>query len=96
MSVSPPLAVAPTLGTGTESSIPSSAASVANVTLDSPAEGILVPEPEVEVEIVQVSSTGRINGESTLGDEEAKKSLRDQLRRTLSQKPDHGGEHSIY
>lgn len=93
--MSPPHTI-PTLGTGTESSIPSSAASVVNVPLDSPAEGILVPEPEVEVEIVQGSAIGHMDGESALGDEEAKKNLREQLRRTLSQKPDHGGEYALH
>lgn len=91
ISMSPPQPAPPALGTGTESSIPSSAASVVNVPLDSPAEGILVPEPELEVEIVQGNATGRMDGESVLGDEEAKKNLREQLRRTLSQKTDHGG-----
>ncbi|KAI0702261.1 trafficking protein Mon1-domain-containing protein [Cytidiella melzeri] len=86
ISVSPPHIQVPALGTGTESSIPSSAASVANIALDSPAEGILVPEPEVEVEVVQGNATGRMDEDGTVGDEDAKKNLREQLRRTLTKK----------
>ena len=92
--MSPPQPALPLMGTGAESSIPSSATSIANIPLDSPAEGILVPEPDVEVEIIQGNATGRINNDGSLGDEEAKKNLREQLRRTLSQKADHGGEES--
>lgn len=65
----------------------SSAVSVANIALEAQPEGILVPEPEVEVEIVQGNAVGHVDGVAgAVGDEEAKKSLRDQLRRTLSQK----------
>ncbi|KAI0345876.1 hypothetical protein BDW22DRAFT_923141 [Trametopsis cervina] len=94
VSVSPPSVGEQFFGTGFESSIPSSAASVANVPLDAP-EGILIPEPEVEVEVMQGNVSGYM-GDSATGDEEAKKNLREQLRRTLSQKTDHEeGSHRL-
>ncbi|KAI0670861.1 trafficking protein Mon1-domain-containing protein [Trametes maxima] len=50
-------------------------------------EGILIQEPDVEVEIMdgeQGNASGQVD--SRAGDEESKKNLRDQLRRTLSKK----------
>lgn len=51
------------------------------------AEGILVQEPDAEVDIIS-GEQGNADGlvESSAGNEESKKNLRDQLRRTLSKK----------
>jgi vacuolar fusion protein MON1 len=51
-----------------------------------------VPEvdPEAEVETDQVSALGQMN--SFAGDEESKKNLRAQLRKTLSEKQSTSGE----
>ena len=71
----------PTAGLLGESSSGASSA------LDLPAEGILVPEPEVEVEaadVEQATAIGKLD--DPVADEEAKKHLRDQLRKTLSHK----------
>lgn len=63
--------------------------------LDLPSEGILVPEPEIEVETMdtdQATVMGRIDDPAA--DEDAKRHLREQLRRTLSHRtpdtPDSG------
>lgn len=57
-----------------------------------PAEGILVPEAEAEVEIAEDQATASPRADDPVSDEEAKKNLRDQLRKTLSQRADAGGE----
>ncbi|KAI0699310.1 trafficking protein Mon1-domain-containing protein [Cerioporus squamosus] len=54
-------------------------------------EGILVQEPDADVDVIdgeQGNATGSL--ESRAGDEESKKSLREQLRRTLSKKESFG------
>ena len=56
----------------------------ASSAVDLPAEGILVPEPEVEVEAAEATAVGKMDDPAA--DEEAKRHLRDQLRRTLSHK----------
>lgn len=95
--MSPPNASQPIIGSrgGADSSISSSSASVANTPLDTQLEGILVPEPETEVEVVQGNAAGQIDSVGAAGDEEAKKNLRDQLRRTLSHKPENSGKTDI-
>lgn len=70
---------------GGESS--SGSSSAMNLNIDLPAEGILIPEPEAEVDTAdgeQATATARID--DPVADEEAKRHLRDQLRRTLSHK----------
>ena len=56
------------------------------------AEGILVQEPDADVDIVD-GDQGNASGivESRAGNEESKKNLRDQLRRTLSKKESFAG-----
>lgn len=100
----PPLPAMPPIAQGgAESSMSSSsAASVSSTPLDSHShspshvevEGILVPEPEVEVEVVQGNVAGQLGVSGSVSDEEAKRTLRDQLRRTLSQKHGPESEHS--
>ena len=61
------------------------------------AEGILVQEPDAEVDIIggeQGNASGIV--ESRAGNEESKKSLRDQLRRTLSKKESFTGAPHYY
>ena len=55
-------------------------------------DGILVPEtdPEAELDPDQVNALGQMN--SYAGDEESKKNLRAQLRKTLSGKQSTSGE----
>ncbi|KAI0769013.1 DUF254-domain-containing protein [Trametes elegans] len=56
-------------------------------------EGILIQEPDTEVEVIdgeQGNATGLV--ESRAGDEESKRNLRDQLRRTLSKKESFTGQ----
>ncbi|KAI0354891.1 DUF254-domain-containing protein [Trametes cingulata] len=76
VSISPPGTATPRREGGGESS---SASSVI--------EGILIQEPDAEVEIID-GDQGNASGlvESRAGDEESKRNLRDQLRRTLSKK----------
>ncbi|KAI0365723.1 DUF254-domain-containing protein [Pilatotrama ljubarskyi] len=76
VSISPPGTATPQQEGGGESS---SASSVK--------EGILIQEPDAEVEIID-GDQGNASGlvDSRAGDEESKRSLRDQLRRTLSKK----------
>ena len=57
------------------------------------AEGILFQEPDAEFDIIdgeQGSAAGLV--ESQAGNEESKKNLRDQLRRTLSKKESFTGK----
>lgn len=58
-------------------------------------DGILVPDtdPDAEMDPDQVSAAGQMN--SLAGDEESKKNLRAQLRRTLSKKQSIPGKHSL-
>jgi len=71
-----------------QNSINSSASSVSN--LDT-SEGILIQETEVEVDTNEEEALGSIDHPA--GDDTSKKTLRDKLRRTLSEnsgKPDFG------
>ncbi|KAI0755027.1 trafficking protein Mon1-domain-containing protein [Daedaleopsis nitida] len=61
------------------------------------AEGILVQDPDAEVDIIsgeQGSADGLV--ESSAGNEESKKNLRDQLRRTLSKKESFTGMSNLH
>ncbi|KAH9950658.1 trafficking protein Mon1-domain-containing protein [Amylocystis lapponica] len=69
---------------GTHEGADSSASSILNTELS---EGMLIQDPEAEVDTTdgeQATASGHV--ESHAGDEESKKSLRDQLRRTLNKK----------
>ncbi|GJE86335.1 trafficking protein Mon1-domain-containing protein [Phanerochaete sordida] len=81
-----PLSVTPPASSMLASGTTSSAASV---NFDAPTEGILVPDPEAEVEVAEGEAVGRVE---EVADEEMKKQLREQLRRTLSAK--HAEVHS--
>lgn len=54
-------------------------------------EGMLIQEPDADVETTDADVSGHV--ESHAGDEESKKNLRDQLRRTLNKKDSRAGEH---
>ena len=64
--------------------------SAASVNFEGPAEGILVPEPEVDIEVTERDVVGKME---EVVDDEARRQLREQLRRTLSHKnaEGHGG-----
>lgn len=89
-SYSRPASVAPTpisLTPPAMSGLLGESSSGASSALDLPAEGILVPEPDVEVDTADgenATATGTIDDPAA--DEEAKRHLREQLRRTLSHK----------
>lgn len=74
------------------SGVQSSASSVINVDLS---EGILVPEVDAEVDVMDGDVTGAIAGfnRAPAGDEVSKKALRDQLRRTLSTRESPTGQY---
>jgi hypothetical protein len=82
------VATPPVLATQPQNSINSSASSVSN--LDT-SEGILIQETEVEVDTNEEEALGSIDHPA--GDDASKKTLRDKLRRTLSEnsgEPDFG------
>ena len=72
--------------------VESSASSVVNLDMG---EGILVPDADVEVDIID-GEVGTAVGRSgsNAGDEASKKALRDQLRHTLSKRESPTGEYS--
>lgn len=74
------------------SGVQSSASSIINV---DPSEGILVPEVDAEVDIIEGDAAGAIAGfrRSPAEDEVSKKALRDQLRRTLSARESPNGQY---
>ena len=89
---SSPLPAVPHHLTGSPSNdVPSSASSIINFDMS---DGILVPETDAEAEMDrdQVSALGQMN--SVAGDEESKKNLRAQLRKTLNKKQSNSGTSS--
>lgn len=67
----------------------SSASSVANLDLN---DGILIQDLDADVEPVESEDVALGQVDARAGDEDSKKSLRDQLRKTLSQRPSKLGE----
>jgi hypothetical protein len=66
----------------------SSASSVMNVDMS---EGILVPEADAEVGLVDEAGNAYVTASTPIGDEASKKALRDHLRRTLNKKESYTG-----
>lgn len=79
------------LAHGSHEGISSSASSVLNLEVPTPDMIVIAPEAEVGTLSSEQSS---ISGHTAThpGDEESKKHLRDQLRRTLSRKESFGGK----
>jgi hypothetical protein len=66
----------------------SSASSIINVDMS---EGILVPEADAEVGLVDEAGNAYVTASTPAGDEASKKALRDHLRRTLNKKDSYTG-----
>jgi hypothetical protein len=66
----------------------SSASSVINVDMS---EGILVPEADAEVGLVDEAGNAYVTASTPIGDEASKKALRDHLRKTLNKKDSYIG-----
>ena len=75
-------------GTTTHTGEESSASSVINVDMS---EGILVPEADAEVGLVDEAGNAYVTASTPIGDEASKKALRDHLRRTLNKKESYTG-----
>ncbi len=75
-------------GTTSHTGEESSASSVINVDMG---EGILVPEADAEVGLVDEAGNAYVTASSPIGDEASKKALRDHLRRTLNKKDSYSG-----
>ncbi len=75
-------------GTTTNTGEESSASSVINVDMS---EGILVPEADAEVGLVDEAGNAYVTASTPIGDEASKKALRDHLRRTLNKKESYTG-----
>lgn len=75
-------------GTTTHTGEESSASSVVNVDMS---EGILVPEADAEVGLVDEAGNAYVTASTPIGDEASKKALRDHLRRTLNKKDSYTG-----
>jgi hypothetical protein len=75
-------------GTTTQTGEESSASSVINVDMS---EGILVPEADAEVDLVDEAGNAYVTASTPIGDEASKKALRDHLRRTLNKKESYTG-----
>lgn len=79
-------------GTTTHTGEESSASSVINVDMS---EGILVPEADAEVGLVDETGNAYVTASTPMGDEASKKALRDHLRRTLNKKESYTGACSV-
>lgn len=75
-------------GTTTHTGEESSASSVINVDVS---EGILVPEADAEVGLVDEAGNAYVTASTPISDEASKKALRDHLRRTLNKKESYTG-----
>lgn len=75
-------------GTTSHTGEESSASSVINVDMS---EGILVPEADAEVGLVDEAGNAYVTASTPIGDEASKKALRDHLRRTLNKKESYTG-----
>ena len=75
-------------GSTTHTGEESSASSVLNVDMS---EGILVPEADAEVGLVDEAGNAYVTASTPIGDEASKKALRDHLRRTLNKRESYTG-----